>query len=227
MATKEASSKKTSVPKPAGVSHRKQKPKKYDPSICEAAIAMGKTGSCREQIAIDLGMSLNEIRGFEKLYPDFKAAMRAAAIEAHATITSRKKNPVGRPTKYFPEHCQLVIDLGLGGASKAQTARELHVCIDTLYEWAKVHAEFSEALTYAHDMAMAWWEDKAQAGIDVQGFNGGLWGRVMSARFPDHYRETNATELTGKGGTPLHQPLSPAEVDEAVAHAIQKFNEQF
>lgn len=93
-----------------------------------------------------------------------------------------------------------VIELGKQGKSKAQMARHFDVSRDTIYEWAKSHPEFSDALTRAMDYAEAVWEDKADSGIESMGFNSSLWGRVMSARFPATYRETSRTEVTGANG---------------------------
>lgn len=111
----------------------------------------------------------------------------------------------GRPTDYRPEHCEAVIELGRQGKSKAQIAAALDVCRNTLDNWAATHAEFLSALTRARDLSLAWWEDKAQAGIESSGFNASLWSRSMAARFPDDYTERKQTELTGKNGGPVEQ----------------------
>ena len=62
-------------------------------------------------------------------------------------------NPVGRPTKYKPEYCAEV-DNYLATTGNGQQhmpkiesfAIRLGVNKDTLYEWAKIHKEFSDAL---------------------------------------------------------------------------------
>lgn len=118
----------------------------------------------------------------------------------------KQKHPGGRPTDYKPEYCEQVIELGRLGRSKAQIAREFNVVRQTLDNWATEHKEFFNALTQARELALAAWEDKADAGIEMQGFNHGLWGRIMSARFPDDYRENSRHELTGKDGAPLQAP---------------------
>lgn len=110
-------------------------------------------------------------------------------------------NPVGRPTDYEAEHCQRVVDLGKQGKSVAQMAVELGCHKDTLYEWAKVQPEFSDAFTYARLCAQDWWETKAQENITAPSFQSTLWSRSMAARFPDDYTERK--ELTGKDGKDL------------------------
>jgi hypothetical protein len=54
--------------------------------------------------------------------------------------------PTGAPTKYKKELCEKVKELMRQGYSVTQVASKLEVHRDTLYEWAKVHDEFSDAL---------------------------------------------------------------------------------
>lgn len=113
--------------------------------------------------------------------------------------------PFGRPTAYRPEFCPLVVELGRQGKSKAQIAAhpEIDVTRMTLDNWCETHPDFLYALTRAKDLALAKWEDKADGGIESVGFNSGLWGRIMSARFPADYREVKVAEVTGKDGKDL------------------------
>ena len=124
-------------------------------------------------------------------------------------MTKRKKPEdklkAGRPTLYKSEFCDLVIKLGRLGKSKAQIAADprIDVSRNTLDSWCNENPEFLSALTRARDLALAAWEDKADEGIEGQGFNTGLWGRIMSARFPEDYREVKTSEVTGKNGKDL------------------------
>ena len=112
---------------------------------------------------------------------------------------------MGRPTDYLPEYCERVIELGREGKSKAQIAAELDVCRNTLDNWASQHAEFLSAITRARDLSLAWWEGKAQSGLETSGFNASLWSRSMAARFPDDYTERQKREVTGANGGPVQQ----------------------
>ena len=114
---------------------------------------------------------------------------------------------MGRPSESDPAHCGRVVELGKLGKSVTQMACELDVNKDTLYEWAKVHPEFSVALTRARQWSQDWWETKGQNGLDASGFNASLWSRSMAARFPEDYTERQKrdlhAQLTGEGGGPL------------------------
>jgi hypothetical protein len=52
---------------------------------------------------------------------------------------------VGRPSKYDPSYCEALIHHMEDGLSYESFAGRISVNIDTLYEWEKVHEEFSEA----------------------------------------------------------------------------------
>jgi transcriptional regulator with XRE-family HTH domain len=108
---------------------------------------------------------------------------------------------VGRPSKYDPSYCELVLDLGADGKSRAQIAAALGINRDTLSEWCKKHAEFSGAIKSAQDLALAWWENAGQFNMTRQGFNATAFIFQVKNRFREDYRD--ASEITGKDGKDL------------------------
>ena len=84
-----------------------------------------------------------------------------------------KKKPVkmGRPTKYKPEYCDQIVEMGRLGKSRVQCASHLDVHTDTLYEWGSVHQDFSVALKKAQQHAESFWENHI-AEIMLDGDNG-------------------------------------------------------
>jgi hypothetical protein len=106
--------------------------------------------------------------------------------------------PAGRPTSYRPEYCDRVIEFGRQGKSVVQMACALGKSKDSLYEWAKVHPEFSDAFTRARDLAQAWFEGVGQDGLDDPGFNASLWAKQVSCRFRADYTDTTRFEHSGK-----------------------------
>lgn len=64
----------------------------------------------------------------------------------------------GRPTKYKPEYCQLLLEHCEKGLSFEAFAGVVRVCVDTLLEWANKHPEFSLAKKEASALSRLFWE---------------------------------------------------------------------
>lgn len=93
--------------------------------------------------------------------------------------------PVGRPSKYRPEHCQLLIDhmrqggqlrtfgamlyeKALAETKSVKAAHEAYINQDTIYEWARTYPEFSEAKNTAEDMAERFMDAIGHQGVTGQ-----------------------------------------------------------
>lgn len=120
---------------------------------------------------------------------------------------------MARPTDYRPEYCDQVIAWGQEGKSVTWMAAQLDVSRECIYEWARVHTEFSDALTRARAKAQQWWEDAGQNALMVPGFNSSVWSKSMAARFPEDWRENKGVELTGAGGGPVQTAMTIEFVD--------------
>lgn len=118
-----------------------------------------------------------------------------------------ERRPVGRPSDYDPSYCELVVELGRQGKSKAVMAAELDVSRQTLENWAAAHPEFLDAMARATVLAQAWWENAGQTGMTADKFNGSVWSRSMAARFPEDWRETTRQEQTGPNGGPIRHEI--------------------
>ncbi len=121
-----------------------------------------------------------------------KAPTALEVVEAFIGPTEKivgKK--MGRPSKYDPAFCEKVLDLGEQGKSKAQIAKAIGVTRPTLDSWAEKHPDFLYALKAAHDLALAWWEDKGQSGLDAGAgnFNATAFIFQMKNRFRADYRD--------------------------------------
>lgn len=115
---------------------------------------------------------------------------------------------MARPTEYQQEYCEQVVAYGKAGKSLTWMAAELGVSRECIYEWMRVHPEFSDAMTRARLESQRWWEDKGQDGMTMSGFNASIWSRSMAARFPDEWRESTKTEVTGANGGPVQNHLT-------------------
>lgn len=69
-----------------------------------------------------------------------------------------KSKPTGRPSSYKPEYNQMLIDHMKQGLSLESFAAIIDVNRDTLYEWRKVHKEFSDTVRRGGDYALLHWE---------------------------------------------------------------------
>lgn len=97
--------------------------------------------------------------------------------------------PAGRPTKYKPEFCDLVIEVGEQGGWLCEMAEACDVHRNTFDFWIKEHPEFLEALTRAKQKAQAWFERTGREAMFAEKFNSSLWQKQMSARHPQEYTE--------------------------------------
>lgn len=62
---------------------------------------------------------------------------------------------LGRPTLFKIEYCDLAFNYCLLGCTDAQLAEFFDVHIDTIYEWKKVHPDFSDAIKKGKEQADA------------------------------------------------------------------------
>ena len=112
-------------------------------------------------------------------------------------IPPRKR---GRPTKYNPELCGRVRELGAEGKSQAQMAAHLGVAYSTFDAWKNDpnKPEFSEAIKDARDLARAWWEEMAQEHMfGNRQMNQTAFIFTMKNRFPDHYKDRKEIGVSG------------------------------
>jgi hypothetical protein len=76
------------------------------------------------------------------------------------------ENVGGAPTKYQKDfHPQNFIELSNKGKCLAQIARAWNVHRDTIYEWAKKHPKFSDAIKKGKELCEAWYMDTGQAAM--------------------------------------------------------------
>ena len=114
---------------------------------------------------------------------------------------SVEKRPVGRPSSYKPEYCDIVIAYGREGCSPAEIASRLDIDRTTLYDWGNHHEDFSTALKKAKTHEQEWWEKQGKIGLTSGKFNATVWTKSMQARFREDY--TERTEITGKDGSAI------------------------
>ena len=100
-------------------------------------------------------------------------------INEDQDVSERKggKHPGGRPSKYDPRYCEMVIEDMSKGYSLTAFAGLIGVNRDTIHEWTKEHPEFSEAVTRAKAARLRNWEDVA---IKMRTNGGGPGGATIT-----------------------------------------------
>jgi hypothetical protein len=118
----------------------------------------------------------------------------------------KRRHPGGRPTSYRPEFCGRIVALLAEGRSLEGCAALLGVHPDSLYEWQKVHPEFSEAVRAGRAAATTFWENRL---LDVA--NGGSgnaqaiqWAlRNRSRAASGWHHDSQKVEHSGPDGAPV------------------------
>jgi hypothetical protein len=121
----------------------------------------------------------------------------------HIPEEFKKRNKMGRPTKYDPSWMlDTVFDVGSKGGSITQMAVCLGVGVDRMYTWAKQHEDFAEAIKGAVELSQSWWEENGRIATfgGYDGFNSTSYIFQMKNRFPRFWRDAKQTEITGEGG---------------------------
>lgn len=118
-------------------------------------------------------------------------------------MTKRKAKaapaPVGRPSKYRPEYCEQLINHMSQGLSFETFGAMIDVDRDTLYEWAKVHEDFSDAKKTAFAKSQLFYERMGVAIMagKVERANVTAWIFNMKNRFKwrdNHKEDENDSE---------------------------------
>jgi hypothetical protein len=131
---------------------------------------------------------------------------------------------IGRPTLYDDKFCVELIEHMKAGYSFESFAGSIGVNRDTLYEWAKVNPEFSDAKKIGTEAGRLFWETKGIEGLfsttercgdqgSSKSINATIWIFNMKNRFgwrdkqPDEEEESSSP----KGPLVLSYSLSDEE----------------
>ena len=94
----------------------------------------------------------------------------------------------GRPSKYNPEYCDLIVAWGRQGLSITQMADKLGIGRQSMYDWKAKHAAFSYAYVLAREGAEAHYARVGRANMfSGSAFDQKAWIFLMAQRFPETY----------------------------------------
>lgn len=121
-------------------------------------------------------------------------------------MPNKPKHPGGRPSKYKPEYCDMIVEHMKDGASMVSFASEIGVARCTLDQWAKDHPEFSGAIKIGKSACAAWWEKAARANAKDGGGNAALCIFGLKNMAPDEWREKQEIAHTSPDGSMSPKP---------------------
>src|SRR5690625_3246702 len=129
---------------------------------------------------------------------------------------TEKKRPVGRPSKYRPEYCDMLVEHMAEGASMTSFAAEIDVSRETISEWSRVHPEFSVAVKKGKAKCAAWWERLGRTGAMGGDVNPTLVIFGLKNMSPEDWREKQEIDHRSGDGS-----MSPKDTGAAVLAALQ------
>ena len=96
----------------------------------------------------------------------------------------------GRPTKYRPEFCQMLVNHMADGGSFEGFAGKIRVSWEALYDWIEKHPEFLQAKKEGFTASKEFWEQTMadQARGKINGSSTALIFALKN-RFPKDYRD--------------------------------------
>lgn len=145
-----------------------------------------------------------------------------------------ESKPVGRPSKYKLEYCEMLIEHMSKGLSFESFAGLVSVSRESLYEWQKVHPEFSDTVKEAKEKCRLFWEQQGIEGLystteyDEKGkpsssksINASVWIFNMKNRFRDQWHDKQQIEHSGHIAD-----LPDEKLDEKLKELNAKFEKE-
>ena len=123
----------------------------------------------------------------------------AKALRDEANAQKPAKPKLGRPTKYRPEMCERVLELGRIGKTREQIAADLKIGWKTLHRWEGLHPAFRHALKEARARSLAYWQGIAQEIASGERKANAL-ALIFSLKnqFPEYFRDRTENTTTVK-----------------------------
>lgn len=109
----------------------------------------------------------------------------------------------GRPTKYKATYITDVISHLGEGFTLASWAGSIGVSRDTVYEWASVYPEFSDAIKKGRAKGQAIWEKRLANQAITGAGNTAAIIFAMKNMYQDDWADKIVNEHTGKDGGPI------------------------
>lgn len=109
---------------------------------------------------------------------------------------------LGRPSKFKPEYCQMLVDHMSQGLALESFAAKINVTIKTLYLWRDAYPEFLQAFELGRAKSFAVWEKLGMQGMLKPGtLVSAIWAYNMRCRFNSTEFKPNDNVLQASGAT--------------------------
>lgn len=136
----------------------------------------------------------------------------------------------GPESKYSPEFCDKIIEIGEQGGGVAAMCKACGIgSFETFYRWLKEYPEFGKAYETAQVGSLAFYDDVLLAGAlgRIKNYNFNSMAMILNNKFPTFYKRTSAGSPTTEiniGSINSIDQLSNDELDEKIKKLQQKLN---
>lgn len=123
---------------------------------------------------------------------------------------------MARPSKYKDEYNEIALEFLSQGKSLVQLATKLGVHRDRLYEWAKVHEEFRDALELGKQNSQDHWENKLEEMMYMKDINTPLVKLYFANRFGWSDKQESKVDHQSSDGSMSPSNVSSNDITEAL-----------
>lgn len=163
----------------------------------------------------------------DALTPEDNLPDESGPIEEIGGIKYPIKFKLGRPTKYDPRFCEMIIQAGKLGKSSSYMCAMLAIGRTTFERFLEKHEDFRKAYQLAQEYACAWWEDCARVNIHdpKKSFNANLYAFHMRNRHKYHYSESMGSVVAATIPMNNHAIEAGKEVKEKLDELERKIRD--
>ena len=126
---------------------------------------------------------------------------------------------LGRPSEYYDEHCEKVLNHMAGGFSFESFAGLIGVDRSTIYRWLDEQPAFKDAKKAGTEKSRLYWENigvKGSAG-QMPGWNPTGWIYNVKNRFPNEWNDRKEAEKSPLEIRSIHIQLPGQETEQVIS----------
>jgi hypothetical protein len=153
---------------------------------------------------------------------------KAKIVKRAKKVKKKRKSNAGRPTDYNKKYCNQIIRWMGQGNSITGFAGKIGVSKDTIYEWIKVHPEFSDSIKKGRAKTVKFLEQVGTLGMmgKIPNFNAAAWIFTMKNKLgwadkltvdPEDSYTDEETDIVNKKETPV----------QTMKRLVEKYGKQF